>query len=1149
MTSSDPAGAADAVPALAATRPEDVVNAYRAFFGRSPESETVIADNLQRTPAEIAAVLARSAEFAAKLRDFATGRVTPHVTLSEEALEEAAGWARGLGLLPPEGDGAHAAASPALLLAGLLASPLVQAEAERLPEEVRALLAAGLRPEETALHRLSRPATEEDGRMLARLLFGPDPYRTPAGPPAGTLYQLLRETLGQPQIRTDLLHPLARGDLPPVFGLSAAEAEECARWLETRLGLPVRTEEGGALSLGALLAGFLRLPATDELLARIWPADHPAALAALPALESGAHLLLARRATAEDVGLAYLTILGRAAESEAVRQAHEGAPFARLIGALLASPEFRAQVLGRLAAGRAVPHLALALEQRRMVDAWLAGRLGLPAREGTPSALHPMALLARLAALPAIRQELERLHGELWADAAGTLRAWLEESARGLTGGIDYVTGDWIAGWAMDRRAPGTPLDIEIHCNGVLVAFGRADRPRPAAAEVESEAERRCGFRLPWPGRSRLRGPAPEGYRFQIVDPRSGRRIGPAFELDSVFVNARSTLQLVTAELAQMRETVRRLEALLPQLESFAAFPPEDHAGFRRQHRVPPPPSPLPPPASGTIRVVVPGEGVSVRGLRRTLDSLAAQLWPHWTALLLVTTPDQQALAEAAAARDPRIRWRAAAGPEAELAAERAAAEEEGPETLALLLPPGALLDASALAWFAHAASAFPGAAGFFCDEDAVVEEARDRDRHEAPVFRTALDHWELPRRNPCGEILCARRGPALVAALAHAAEVPGRAARRWVAWAALARQAPVGHIPRLLVSIQRDALDPPPAEAEPAVPPAAALRPLLRRPWLLDPDPPAAPAAAARISVIVPTRNGAAVLRDSLRSLLDRAAEPQALDLTVVDNGSDQPETLAYLEEERARGRIAVLRVDEPFNWSRLNNLAVRATRGELLLFLNDDTRMLTAGWDRILRRLLAEPDVGAVGARLVYEDLTIQHAGVVLGVEGLAAHEGVGAAMEAGGPGGRWQSLRAVGAVTGAFLACRREAFERVGPFDEVGLGVTFNDVDFCLRLRAAGLAVLYAPEIALVHFESKSRGIDYLDARKQERAEFERRKLLDRWGEALLLDPGFNPHWSRWTAPFAAIREPSPAEIARHLAASAAPDPWSLAPPPRA
>ncbi|HYZ34245.1 MAG TPA: glycosyltransferase family 2 protein, partial [Crenalkalicoccus sp.] len=358
--------------------------------------------------------------------------------------------------------------------------------------------------------------------------------------------------------------------------------------------------------------------------------------------------------------------------------------------------------------------------------------------------------------------------------------------------------------------------------------------------------------------------------------------------------------------------------------------------------------------------------------------------------------------------------------------------------------------------------------------------------------------------------------------------------------WAALARTGRVAHIPRLLVSVQAEELAEPPA-AEAAAP--AALTPLLRHPWVAGATP--AEAGEARLTVIVPTRNGDPLLRGALASLREKAAQPEQLELLVVDNGSDDPLTLAFLSIEAARGAATVMRVDEPFNWARLNNLAAERAGGELLLFLNDDTRMLTPGWDRELRLLLAQPEVGAVGARLAYEDLTLQHAGVVFGAERLAAHEGVGQPMQAPGPEGRWQIMRACGGVTGAFLACRREAFEQVGRFDEHAFGVTFNDVDFCLRLRAAGLVVLYAPQIALIHFESKSRGLDDLDARKKERAEFEARKLLERWSDAVLLDPGFNPYWSRWTRPFTALREPSPMEVEAHLAACAAADPWRPVP----
>src|SRR3954451_8017409 len=173
----------------------------------------------------------------------------------------------------------------------------------------------------------------------------------------------------------------------------------------------------------------------------------------------------------------------------------------------------------------------------------------------------------------------------------------------------------------------------------------------------------------------------------------------------------------------------------------------------------------------------------------------------------------------------------------------------------------------------------------------------------------------------------------------------------------------------------------------------------------------------------------------------------------------------------------------------------------------------------------------------------MTSQHAGVLLGQEKLAAHEGVGAAAEEGGPGGRWQALRQMAAVTGAFLGCRREAFAAVGGFDEVALPITFNDVDLCLKLRAAGLSVLYAPQISLLHYESKTRGQDDADSARQERAEAEAQRLMERWGEAMLLDPGWNPHWSRWSRPFTALREPAPAEIARHLAATASPSPWRV------
>ncbi|MBV1797730.1 glycosyltransferase [Siccirubricoccus sp. G192] len=1093
----------------------DVVNAYRALLGREPESDAVIAENLPRPVPEIVAALARSGEFDAVLATLASGALPPHAGLTEAARQEAWDWASRQDLLrATPGLPRSAGTLPGALLH---AAPVAAAIARQPESRQEVLRGFRDRPERCPAHLLTLPAEARDRLWLGRLLHGETADAGPAETPAGTLLQFLAAEIATPRFRAEVLRPVIEGGWLPACRLPAAALAGCAAWLEDRLG--VRPDATGFY--GTLLAALLTQPALAPLIEASHPAEHAPLLEALPDLASGLLHLRAARVGGEDVAMAYLAVLGREAESEAVRRSHAGAPLWTLIATLFGSEEFRTQTLHRLIGGGDSPHFHLPLELRRQAGAWLEERLALPLQGVAP--LHPAALLLRLVSLPAIAAELQRAHDVLWQDARAALAALHAAASQGATGAIDYVTGDVVAGWALDRES-AEPIEIEIHCNGELVGFGRADRPRAEAAEAGAE---RAGFRIPWRGRSRMR-PA-EGFRFQIIAARSGQPVGPAFLLDAVFTDARSSMQRMAAELAEMRGTLRRLEAMLPQLESFAAWPPDLYAAFRRQHAVPPPPRlPAQPLA---VRLVLDCDAVSTKGLRRTLDSLTGQLWPHWTAVLLTGSAERQALLAQAAARDPRfLPWPLAAG-EAMAAAERRAAAA-GEEPLVLLAPPGSVFAEAALSWFVHAAST--GAAGFYCDEDALTEPVRHVDRHEAPVFRACFDEWTLPFRNPCGELVCARREALLAAWQAVPPDSAGLAERRWLLAAALARAGVVAHVPRVLFSVQRDEVAEAPSGATPA-----ALRPLLRRPWLLD-APREGP--GGRITAIVPTRNGGALLRGALSSLVEKAAEPGRIGLLVVDNGSDDAATLEFLAEGRAAGRFAVLRVEEPFNWSRLNNLAAREARDGALLFLNDDTRMLTPGWDRLLERLLAEPEVGAVGARLVYEDLTLQHAGVVMGAERLAAHEGVGAPMQEPGPLGRWQSLRAVGAVTGAFLACRQESFARVGGFDEHGLGITFNDVDFCLKLRAAGLRVLYEPGIALVHFESKSRGLDDQDAGKKERAEFEARKLAERWGEGLLRDPGFNPHWSRWTRPFAAIREPSAAEIEAHLVGCAAVDPWS-------
>jgi GT2 family glycosyltransferase len=314
-------------------------------------------------------------------------------------------------------------------------------------------------------------------------------------------------------------------------------------------------------------------------------------------------------------------------------------------------------------------------------------------------------------------------------------------------------------------------------------------------------------------------------------------------------------------------------------------------------------------------------------------------------------------------------------------------------------------------------------------------------------------------------------------------------------------------------------------------------------------PASPAAPLAirwlprdpAATLLVIIPTRDNGVDLGHFVEGLRQHAEKPEALRLLIVDNGSRDAATLRILGVLSEQPWARVLNIDEPFNWARLNNCAVAASDAPLLVFANDDMAILSGGWDGHLRGLLDRSEIGAVGARLVYPDDTIQHAGILLGWEGADAHDGRYEALTDPGPGQRWHVSRAVSAVTGAFLALRREAFVAAGGLDEAALPVAYSDIDLCLKLRARGLKILWTPHITLRHFESKSRGFDHLDPEGAVRYAAERRHMVERWGRALQSDPGLNPFWHQATLPFRLLSMPSEARLWRHIRLCASANPW--------
>ena len=266
---------------------------------------------------------------------------------------------------------------------------------------------------------------------------------------------------------------------------------------------------------------------------------------------------------------------------------------------------------------------------------------------------------------------------------------------------------------------------------------------------------------------------------------------------------------------------------------------------------------------------------------------------------------------------------------------------------------------------------------------------------------------------------------------------------------------------------------------------------------WQLPQSPPL-------VSIIIPTKDGT-LLKRCIDSLLAFTSYPN-FEILVVDNGSQEFATLEYLRQNEQH--LTVIRDERPFNYSALNNAAVKRASGSVLCLLNDDTEVIAGDWlDEMVSQLLM-PGVGAVGAKLFYPDGRIQHAGVIVGLGGVAGHSHRMSDRLAPGYCGRLLVAQNLSAVTGACMVVRREAWDQVGGLEEENLAIAFNDVDFGLRLRQAGWRVVWTPFATLYHHESVSRGPDDVGPRIHGFAK-EIEFIKERWGESLLHDPFYNPN----------------------------------------
>ena len=526
------------------------------------------------------------------------------------------------------------------------------------------------------------------------------------------------------------------------------------------------------------------------------------------------------------------------------------------------------------------------------------------------------------------------------------------------------------------------------------------------------------------------------------------------------------------------------------------------------------------------IAVLMPVFNPRPEWLEAAIASVRAQLYPHWQLCIAddySTDPSIQAILVAAAAEDDRIKvvFRDQNG---HISACSNSALELVTAPWVALLDHDDLLPNDALIWLARAIQEHPEARLLYSDEDKVSDTGLRRDPYFKPdwnpvlmegqnvichlacystelvrevgVFRLGLegaqDH-DLALR--CAERLERHQIVHIPRVLYHwrvheQSTAAGVQAKPYSNTAA--ERAVLEHFQRIEVSV--DGVDRSTAglHARLSAPPQ----------WPL-------------VSVIIPTRNALKVLKPCLNSLLSSTDYP-ALEVLVVDNGSDDPETLRFLSQLEDQGQIRVLADPSPFNYSALNNRAVEQARADWICLMNNDIEVIQANWLQVMLAQAMRPGVGAVGAKLLYPNRRIQHGGVLLGVGGVAGHAHHALAENAYGYFSRAQLAQEVSAVTAACLLVRKDRYQQVCGLDEEYLSVAFNDVDFCLKLVQAGLRNVYEPAAVLLHHESVSRGYEDT-AEKRQRFASEVLCMQRRWGHLLTSDAAYNPNLSLNGEPF--------------------------------
>ncbi len=632
--------------------------------------------------------------------------------------------------------------------------------------------------------------------------------------------------------------------------------------------------------------------------------------------------------------------------------------------------------------------------------------------------------------------------------SAGWFQTKVQESAANpyneIISKIEYLSASKILGYAYDSADPSKQLTLDFFINDTFVGSSQTDGMRRDIQE-QAGGEGKCEFRhtvtLPRPLTAR------DELYLSIFDHETGALVCPAVEYPTVDIRYTSPMQDFHKKIQKLRNTNKAIAAnldtiqeALPALEQYAAFPLEHYDLYKKLYQIPKPPH--------------------VEGL---LPNISVAKGPGYT-------------------YDPKA------------------------DVIVFCDAGDHLLD-GAIAWIEHATLTEPDAFLFFGNYEVLSPEGK-----LTPHYPTHFDldqFLEDPtracayavRRQQLEEVgglntdeaaphaalwlrLLARHGEQGFLKLPHAAWHIGQQEPARVDTASLIND----HFNHL----ENKATAKPNADKY-----GGALANAATIDWPIDESMP-------KLAIIIPTRNSHALIKGCVDSLRHTLHHPDATEIIIVDNGSTDKDTKDWLHAADAMDGIRVLVHDAPFNWAEINNKAVADSDADYFLFLNNDTVALDEGWDHILRGYLNRDEVGMVGARLLFEDGSIQFAGYVVNSDNIALKEAYGENPDVGGYMNRSKLTHACTALIGAFMACRRNVFEKANGYDAERFPVAFNDIDFCLTVGELGYKNLYVPSITFHHLESKSRGYDAQDAEKAKREENERKVMRDKWGPLLEDDP---------------------------------------------